>query len=310
MVSRRIWLELAEQSGFFANPVGSLHLAYHPDEWQVLQEFFHLARDYPLELLTPDQVGNKSPAAVTQGLLGGLWSPTEVIVDAPQAIGNLAALLADRFGVEFHFGATVTEIAYPYLRVKGDRWRAEQIFLCSGADFETLYPDLYRTSGITKAKLQMLRTVAQPHPWHLGPALCGGLTLTHYGAFADCPTLPILRQRLQAELPFAADWHIHVMICQNGAGELIIGDSHEYDLTFDPFDRADVNAFILNYLRGFAQVPSWEIAATWHGIYAKLWGQSEFLADPEPGVTLVNGLSGAGMTLSFGLAEAVIADRL
>lgn len=310
LVSRRIWLDLAEQGGFFADPVGSLHLAYQPDEWQVLQEFFHLARDYPLQLLTPEQVAGKSSAAVTTGLLGALWSPTEVIVDPPQAISTLAALLADNFGVEFRFGATVTEVAYPELRVQGDRWQADQIFLCSGADFETLYPHLYQSSGITKAKLQMLRTVAQPQPWRLGPALCGGLTLAHYGAFADCPSLPHLRQRLQNDLPFAASWHIHVMICQNARGDLIVGDSHEYGFTFDPFDRADINAFILKYLGRFAQVPNLEIAATWHGVYAKLPGQSEFIAHPEPGVTVVNGLSGAGMTLSFGLAEAVIAETL
>ena len=310
MVSRRIWLELADQGGFFADPVGSLHLAYQPDEWQVLQEFFHLARDYPLQLLTPQQVAEKSPAVVTTGLLGALWSPTEVIVDARQAIGKIADLLASTLGVDFRFGATVTEITYPYLRVQGDRWQADQIFLCSGADFETLYPDLYRTSGITKAKLQMLRTVSQPHHWRLGPALCGGLTLTHYGAFAHCPTLPALRQRLQTESPFAIAWHIHVMICQNGIGELVVGDSHEYGLTFDPFDRADINSFILKYLGSFAQVPNLEIAATWHGIYAKLPGHSEFVAHPEPGVTLVNALSGAGMTLSFGLADAVIGAEL
>jgi hypothetical protein len=66
-------------------------------------------------------------------------------------------------------------------------------------------------------------------------------SLTHYAAFADCPSLPALKQRFNTELPFAVDWHIHVMMSQNGLGELILGDSHEYGLTFDPFDRADIN---------------------------------------------------------------------
>jgi FAD dependent oxidoreductase TIGR03364 len=310
--SRQIWLEMADKGFFFADPVGSLHLLYHSDELQVIEEFLDMAKTtpYPPQFLTAEEVALKSPAAVTDGLLGALWSETEVIVDPREAIQVIPNVLKSVFDVEFHFGSTVTAIAYPHLTVNGTCWTAEHIFVCSGADFETLYPHLYRTSGITKAKLQMMRTSPQPNGWRIGPALCGGLTLTHYAAFADCPSLPILKQRFQNDLPFAVDWHIHVMMSQNGLGELILGDSHEYGLSFDPFDRADINDFVLNYLKGFAHVPDFHIAATWHGIYAKLPGHTEFIAHPEPGVTLVNALGGAGMTLSFGLAEEVIAANL
>jgi D-hydroxyproline dehydrogenase subunit beta len=67
MRSRQIWLEMADKGGFFADPVGSLHLVYHPDELQVVEEFVAIAQaaDYPVHLLTAQEVAAKSPAAVT-----------------------------------------------------------------------------------------------------------------------------------------------------------------------------------------------------------------------------------------------------
>jgi FAD dependent oxidoreductase TIGR03364 len=170
-----------------------------------------------------------------------------------------------------------------------------------------LYPQHFAESGITKVKLQMLRTVPQPDSWRLGAALCGGLTLTHYGSFAHCSSLPVLKARIAAETPHFPEWGIHVMMSQNGMGELIIGDSHEYGLNPSPFDKTAINQYILDYLQGFARVPVLEIAETWHGVYAKLPQQTELILHPEESVTIVNALGGAGMTLSFGLAEQTIA---
>ena len=96
--------------------------------------------------------------------------------------------------------------------------------------------------------------------------------------------------------------------CSLNASKLI-GDSHEYGLNPEPFDKAQINNYILDYLKTFVKVPTLEIAEIWHGVYAKLPGKTEFIiAHPESGVTVVNALSGAGMTLSFGLAEEVITN--
>jgi len=306
--SREIWVEVAAKAGFHADQCGSLHLAYRQDELDILQEFVETREnDYQIALLTPVQVREKSPAVVSAGLLGGLYSATEVIVDPRHAIAQIPAFLTQEYGVEFKFNQAVTEIAYPKLVAGDSVWNCDRIYVCSGADFETLYPSVYQESGITKVKLQMMRTVPQPDQWRLGAALCGGLTLTHYSAFAHCTTLPTLKARIQAETSYFVEWGIHVMVSQNYQGELIIGDTHEYGLNPDPFDRADLNQYILDYFKTFANPPNAHIAQTWHGIYAKIPEQTELIVHPEPGVTIVNALGGAGMTLSFGLAEEVIA---
>ena len=39
MVSRARWIELSKEASFWLEESGSLHLAYHDDELQVLHEF-------------------------------------------------------------------------------------------------------------------------------------------------------------------------------------------------------------------------------------------------------------------------------
>jgi D-hydroxyproline dehydrogenase subunit beta len=306
--SREIWLEVAPKAGFHLDRCGSLHLAYRQDELDVLQEFIDSTnqKDYATALLHPHQVADKSTAIVTDGLVGALWSATEMTVDPREAIAKIPDFLSKEYNVKFKFNTVVTEISHPSFVARGEKWQCDRIFVCSGADFETLYPSIYADSGITKVKLQMMRTAPQSDAWKLGPSLCAGLTLTHYAAFAHCHALAALKARIEAETPHFPKWGIHVMMSQNSLGELIIGDSHEYGLNPEPFDRAEINHYILDYLKTFAQVPSFAIAETWHGVYAKLPGKTEFIAHPEPGVTIVNALSGAGMTLSFGLAEELL----
>lgn len=306
--SREVWQELASQSSIHLNQNGSIHLAYHQDEWKILQEFFQ-QNPYASEtcrLLSASEVLQKSAAANPEGLLGGLWSTTEMTVDPREAIPGLASYLQDRYKVDFKFGRAVTDISYPQLKAGGRTWEAERIFVCSGADFETLYPEIFAQSGITKCKLQMMRSEPQPKGWLLGPSLCAGLTLTHYASFEDCPTLPALKARIQEEMPEYVKWGIHVLLNQNALGELVIGDSHEYGWNPSPFDQEKVNQYILTYLQKFARLPSLQIKERWQGVYPKIPGQTELIRQPEQGVMIVNALSGAGMTLSMGLAEHIL----
>ena len=97
------------------------------------------------------------------------------------------------------------------------------------------------------------------------------------------------------------------MVAQNKSGQLTIGDSHEYSITHDPFDKVFINKMILEYLSRFAHFPQPTIQETWNGIYAKMTdGSTEIILQPQPGVTIINALGGTGMTLSFGLCDSLI----
>lgn len=310
MRSRAIWLETCQQAGIWYDPVGSLHLAYDQLEWQVLEELQDSYTHRGTKLLNPGEVANISPFANREGLVGGWYSPTETIVDPRKAIAAIPVWLKEKFGVTFIWDKAVTDIAYPAVYAGKEMWEADQIFVCSGADFETLYPDLFREAPITKCKLQMMRLGSQPDGQRIGPALCGGLSLAHYTSFRVAPSLPGLIEHFKQYFPEHLQWGIHVMVSQNQAGELTVGDSHEYGLTHDPFDRQAVNQLILDYLKKFALFPEPRIMETWNGIYPKLTqGATEYVLSPESGVTVINGLGGAGMTLSFGLAEEVVGKK-
>lgn len=306
--SREIWKEAGSTGAFWHEQAGSLHLAYHQDEWQVLQELHESFRkDRPVQLLTPSQVTNMSEAVVENGLLGGLHSADELIVDPREAIAALPGWLTERYEVEFSWNKCVSYISDNTVYVGNDEeYQADLIAVCSGADFETLYPEAFSKYPLTRCKLQMMRFRSQPDAWRIGPALCGGLSLIHYKSFMAAASLPALKERYQRELPEYLDWGIHVMVSQNGYGELTVGDSHEYGSVHDPFDKEFINRMIVDYLKTFARFRDWTISETWNGIYPKLTdGEADLFFSPEPGVFVVNGLGGAGMTLSFGLAEEV-----
>lgn len=68
---------------------------------------------------------------------------------------------------------------------------------------------------------------------------------------------------------------------------------------------------ILDYLKGFACFKNEKIIETWNGIYSKMKnGRIEIVLQPQEGVTIINGLGGAGMTLSFGLCEEIISNKI
>src|SRR5262249_48345773 len=144
---------------------------------------------------------------------------------------------------------------------------------------------------------------AKPSDARLGPHLASGLTLRHYANFAVCQTLGALKQRIASETPELDAFGIHVMASQNDAGELILGDSHEYDSEIEPFDKSVIDDLILRELRRVMRLPDWTIAEHWHGVYAKHPTQPVFEAEPLEDVHVFTGTGGSGMTMAFGLAD-------
>jgi FAD dependent oxidoreductase TIGR03364 len=306
--SRDCWKEIGNSGNIWYDPVGSLHLAYHNDEWQVLQELFEVftndGRD--VKILNKEQILKKSGIANEKNCLGGLYCSEEMIIDPREAISMLPGYFQETLDIHFNWGKTVTAVRTGHITIGSQIIQADQVFICSGADFETLYPEHFAKLPLTKCKLQMMRLVEEGSP-RIGPAICGGLSLIHYASFKAAPSLNILKKRFENEMSDFLKWGIHVMVSQNQSGQLTVGDSHEYGLAPDPFDRKYINDLILKYLKEFTSLNRPELIETWNGVYGKLNnGHTELFYSPEPEVFIINAVGGAGMTLSFGLTEELV----
>jgi len=312
MRSRAIWKEVLQSAPLWHAPLGSLQLAYHEDEYAVLREFAAQAPElgYEVALLDAEGVQQRCPSVRQEGLHGGLYSPSEITVDPREIVASLPGWLERQYGVTLRFNTAVQHIALPTIEAGGQQWQAQYAIVCSGDDFQTLYPQVFADSGLTRCKLQMMRTSAYGDAWQIGPSLAAGLTLCHYANYQACESLAAVRARFAAEMPEYVQHGIHVLVAQNGRGEVTLGDSHEYGLDVPPFDQPRIDTLVLDYLATFLETPKLEIAQRWHGVYAKHPEKPVFVARPAGGVTIVTGLGGAGMTLSFGVAEEVVGEML
>jgi FAD dependent oxidoreductase TIGR03364 len=311
MRSRQLWQEILDASGLPYRPAGSLHVVYHQDEVDVALEFCERgpALDYTCSWLAPAEVLKKSKSVNPKGLLGGIWSPTELTVDPRQILAKLPDYLAEKFGVQFRFGTAVRSVQLPNIEAGAETWQAGRAVVCSGDDFETLYPELFAGSGIDRCKLQMMRTAPQKNGWELGPSLAAGLTLRFYPAFEICTlTLPKYKERVARELVDYDRFAIHTLVSQTADGALTLGDSHEYGLAVDIFNKTEIDELVMKNVREFLIAPDLAIAQRWYGVYAKHPEKSWVTIDAAPGVRIVTAVGGSGMTLSFGLAEQMIRE--
>lgn len=313
LVSRRRWLKLESLAKIWVNPCGSLHLAHQDDEWDVLNEFTRQAPELGIEcrLIEADHVARYTPAANPGGLRGALFSPTELCVNPPEAVRALPEFLSRTFGVRFQFETAVnrveTESADPprvvLTTADGRRQTFDRVLICGGAELQQLFPEILMNSGLKLCKLQMMSVRSYETGWRIGPHLASGLTLRHYDIFRCCSSLEILKRRVAEQTPELDRFGIHVMASQNNHGEVILGDSHEYDDEIEPFDQSLIDRLILRELQKIITLPDWTIARHWNGIYAKYPAGAVLERNPSPGIHLITGTGGSGMTMSFGLAE-------
>jgi D-hydroxyproline dehydrogenase subunit beta len=103
---------------------------------------------------------------------------------------------------------------------------------------------------------------------------------------------------------------VHLIVVQSADGSLIVGDSHEYAATPEPFSYDRVDALILDEFRAALGIEPPPVLHRWTGTYASATDRQLLIDTPEPGVRIATVTSGAGASTGFAIGEEIIASLL
>jgi FAD dependent oxidoreductase TIGR03364 len=300
--ARELWEEIAASAtGTGFRPAGSLTLATREAELRVLGEAAELpdAKQRDFELLDSDGVRAVNPALRGQ-FLGGLYCGADAIVEPRVTLPALRSMLA---GPEYEWlpGREAVEVVAHGVRDQRGRWyHGDLVVLCTGANFTGVAgPHLAATAHhLRRVRLQMMQTA--PFPEALTTSVADGDSLRYYPAY-DVPSLDLLGP----QTPVAAASRAQLLLVQRADGGLTIGDTHSYD---EPF-AFDVDEEPYDHLRARAEAllgrPLPRVLRRWAGVYSEVTGTSGLYhrSAVAPGVVLVTGPGGRGMTCSPAIAE-------
>lgn len=308
--SREVWAALAPAAGIEVLQRGMLLPVRRPAAVAVLEAFMATPMAEGCELHTGAALRAGAVAAHAALDLAGvravLASPHELRVESREAIPRLAAWLAERHGVVFHWGEAVLEVATPRVRTARRTLHAERVVVCPGTPASAPLAGGPAPRDLMLCRLQMLRV--RPHAgFRLPAALMGELSLVRYRGYATLPQAERLRAQLELEERASLDHGIHLIAVQSADGTLVVGDSHCYGAAPPPFARDEVDALILRHLRASTTLSALQVVERWAGVYPVLPEDDAVIVAPDAATRSVLVTSGTGASTAFALAEDVFA---
>jgi FAD dependent oxidoreductase TIGR03364 len=306
MRSRDVWADIAPQAGIDSPQRGLLTIARRPEAFAVLDAFAATDMGAACRLLSRREI------AAYEGLragefAGALSSPHEIRVESREAIPKLAAWLAERHGVTFLRETAVRTAAPPRLETSRGPVEAETVVVCPGDDFHSLHAERLAAYGLTRCKLHMLRLKPERYDRRL-PVVMSDLGLVRYLGYAELPEAAALRARLEAEQGAQLDHGVHLIVARSADGSLVVGDSHHYGATPDPFAPTFVDDLILEEYGEVFAGPLPPVEARWTGTYASAEDRLALIDRPSDALRIVLITSGTGASTSFAIAEETIAE--
>jgi FAD dependent oxidoreductase TIGR03364 len=304
--SRQIWEETAAHvpdMGFRA--LGSLTVAMTAGEQTVMERF---ASEPAAELrgtvwVDSDDVRRIDPA-VTGRVLGALWCRQDAVVEPGKVLGALRAWLAVSGGYEYLADCRVVDLEpRRAVDMSGRRHAADLVVLACGAEWGGgALEELTRAAPLRRVRLQML----QVDPPSVAPvtAVADADSLRYYPAY-ESSELDLLGD----QSPVARRYALQLLCAPRADGTLTVGDSHVYDEPFDFALAEDPYRELLGRLAAVFGAPRPSVIRRWDGTYMQCTHQELcFRSEALPGVWVVTGLGGRGMTCAPAVAEETVAQ--
>ncbi|MCY1159875.1 MAG: family FAD-dependent oxidoreductase [Citricoccus sp.] len=300
--ARAGWQRAAAQAGFWAAESGTYIPAMTEAEQQVLHEFAEHRGAGQVTLLSgaevAESIGNPDLQAVS-----GAHLPRDMRVNPREAAPALARWLSGQ-GVEFAWGTRVTAVADGVAQTSRGEYTASRIVVCPGYGLRDLFPTLAEKHGIRTCTLVM-SLIDRPRRVPADLALLTGTSLTRYDGFTAMPSAQALRRELAEREPELVDCIANLMVTGIEGG-LLIGDSHAYATSPEPFIDERIGNLLLDRSTQLLGIDSPMIGQRWLGRYADSSSTNLVLERPDERTTVAVVTSGIGMTLSFGIAELAL----
>ena len=305
--SRDVWLEVAVAAGIPILHRGLAMVAHRPEAHAVLEAFMATEMGEGCKLLIGEEIGRAFPMIAGKSFAAVLHSPHDLRVESRTAIPALADWLEQAHDVTFLRETAVHEVTPPLVVTSRGRIEVETVIVCPGDDLVTLFPDRIGLYSVRRCKLHMMRLARPAEGWTMNAAVMSDLGMVRYEGYAALPEAAALKQRLLAEQGSQLENGVHLIVVQSADGSLVVGDSHHYAPTPDPFAPDRVDELILEEFDAVFSIPRPPILEHWTGTYAST-DRPMFMDRPADAIRLVMITSGTGASTSFAIAEETFSD--
>lgn len=305
--SRDIWADVAPKAGIDVIHKGLVMPAYRREAENVLEAFLTTDMGADCRQISAGDALSYVPSLRRDGMRAALYSPHELRVESKEALPKLSSWLEQQCGVDFYWNTAVLGIDGEKISTSKGDIQASASVVCPGDDFSTLFPQFIRPHQLKICTLQMLRVMPEI-PVQFGAAVMSDLSFGRYEGFTDLPECLNLKQRLDAELEEMRALGIHLIAVQSGDGSLVVGDSHVYSDSAEPFALERIDTLIMQAFDQLFDMPGRQIVRRWCGTYASSHDQVVLVEKPADNIRLAMVTGGTGASTGFGLAEQVIVD--